>query len=204
MRLTVQYIIGFLAAVIGAWACNSAYTVKPKGYYRIDFPPHAYQTFDQPGYPYTFDYPVYAQIVRDSSYFKDMDTPFWVNIEFPALHGKIYLSYKTIGAATLEKLVNDAFVMTYKHTTKASSIRDSLFHTPNGNSGIWFDVGGNAATGKQFFITDSTRHFLRGALYFDTTPNVDSLNIVYDFLQADMFQLINSLRWKAVTPFKTH
>jgi gliding motility-associated lipoprotein GldD len=203
MRVKGKHIVWILGVVIVGFACNSAYTVKPKGYYRIDFPSHVYQRFDQPGYPYSFDYPVYAQIARDSSFFKDMDTPFWVNIEFPSLQGKIYLSYKTIGEATLEKLVNDAFVMTYKHTSKASSIRDSLFRTPNGNSGIWFDVGGNAATGKQFFITDSTRHFLRGALYFDTTPNADSLNIVYDFLQVDMFRLINSLRWKSVIPTKT-
>jgi len=57
-------------------------------------------------------------------------------------------------------------------------------------------VGGNAATGKQFFVTDTAKHFLRGALYFDATPNEDSLNIVYDFLQQDMQHLINTVKWK--------
>jgi hypothetical protein len=71
--------------------------------------------------------------------------------------------------------------MTYKHTSKATEIQDSLMKTNSGLTGVWFNVGGNAATAKQFFVTDSTKHFLRGALYFDTTPNEDSLGIVNDF-----------------------
>jgi gliding motility-associated lipoprotein GldD len=86
--------------------------------------------------------------------------------------------------------------LTFKHTYKASSIDDSLIRTPNGISGIFFNVGGNAATAKQFFVTDSVRHFLRGALYFDSTPNADSLGIVNSFLQEDMVHLINTFRWK--------
>jgi gliding motility-associated lipoprotein GldD len=69
-------------------------------------------------------------------------------------------------------------------------------HTPNGITGIFFKVGGNAATARQFFVTDSTKHFLRGALYFDSTPNADSLGVVNDFLEADMKHLINTLQWK--------
>jgi gliding motility-associated lipoprotein GldD len=68
--------------------------------------------------------------------------------------------------------------------------------TPNGISGIFFTVEGNAATAQQFFVTDSTEHFLRGALYFNVTPNADSLSVVNDFLGADMKHLINSLKWK--------
>ena len=67
--------------------------------------------------------------------------------------------------------------------------------TPLGVSGTFFQVGGNAATAKQFFVTDSVKHFLRGALYFDATPNEDSLGIVNNFLQEDMRHLINTFRW---------
>lgn len=177
-------------------SCNSPYTLKPKGYFRIDFPERAYRQFAQPGFPYTFEYPVYAEVVQDSAYFEDNDTPYWINIDFPRFNGRIYISYKQVGPHNFEKLVNDAFAMTYKHTTKATEIRDSLIKTPNGLTGVWFDVGGNAATARQFFVTDSTRHFLRGALYFDATPNADSLGIVNDFLQVDMLHLINTLQWK--------
>jgi hypothetical protein len=86
--------------------------------------------------------------------------------------------------------------MTYKHAYKATSIDDSAIRTPNGISGIFFNVGGNAATAKQFFLTDTTRHFLRGALYFNTTPNEDSLRIVNDFLVADMLHFINTFKWQ--------
>ena len=178
-------------------ACNSRYAVKPRGYFKIDFPKHQYQVFDLPNFPYRFEYPVYAKIERDTSFFGDRpENPYWINISFPRFNGKIYISYKEIGKNNFNKLVNDAFEMTYKHSERAAGIDDSVMRTPNGVSGIFFDVAGNAATAKQFFVTDSVKHFLRGALYFNATPNEDSLGIVNDFLQVDMKHLINTLQWK--------
>jgi len=178
-------------------SCNNVYTPKRRGYFKIDFPAHAYQVFDQPGYPYSFEYPVYAKIARDTSFFEaSPENPYWINIDFPRFNARIYISYKAIGPNSFDKLKEDAYKMTFKHTYKATSIDDSIMTTPNGVSGIFFNVGGNAATAKQFYVTDSVKNFLRGALYFDTTPNEDSLGIVNRFLQKDMAHLINTLRWK--------
>ncbi len=178
-------------------SCNDEYVPKPRGYFKIDFPQHQYQVFDLPGYPYKFEYPVYGVVSKDSTFFENTpENPYWINIDFPRFSGKIYISYKQIGKNSFDKLKEDAYKMTYKHTYKATSIEDSLMITPLGVSGVFFKVGGNAATGKQFFVTDSVHHFLRGALYFDTTPNEDSLSIVNRFLEQDMLHLINSFQWK--------
>jgi gliding motility-associated lipoprotein GldD len=179
-------------------ACNSEYTFKPRGYFKIDFPERAYRVFDQPGYPYTFEYPVYAKITRDTSFFEDSpENPWWINIDFPQFGGRIYASYKAIGPNSFDSLVNDAFELAYKqHTYKASSIEPMPFTSRQGIDGIYFTLTGNTATANQFFLTDSTRHFLRGSLYFGATPNEDSLSIVNDFLRVDMQHMINTLRWK--------
>lgn len=196
-------------------SCNSPFTPKQKGYYRIDFPKHEYQSFREPEYPYGFEYPIYGLITKDSTLFDDNpDNPYWINIDFPRFQGRIYVSYKTIGGTSrykvqtssgykdslivnsFEGLREEAFKMTYKHTLKASSIQDSAFTTENGLSGVYFKVGGNAATAYQFFITDSVRHFLRGALYFDASPNADSLRPVHDFLQQDLKHLIRTFSWQ--------
>src|ERR1700761_474539 len=186
-------------------SCNSVYTPKQRGYFKIDFPKHEYQTFDQPGFPYTFEYPVYAQIVKDSSFFDTIpENPYWINIDFPRFNGRIYVSYKDVGPKTdhgaagnsFEKLRDDAFKMAYKHSVKASSIDQTVIQTPNGVGGIYFNVGGNAATANQFFLSDTSKHFLRGALYFDTTPNEDSLAIVNKFLEKDMEHMINTFKWR--------
>ena len=178
-------------------SCNSEFTPKRKGYYRIDFPKHEYRVFNEPGYPYTFEYPVYASVLKDSTYFEAQpENPYWINIDFPRFNGRIYISYKNIAGGNFTNLVNDAYKMTYKHTSKATEITDSIMRTPNNVSGIFFEVGGNAATAKQFFLSDSTKNFLRGALYFDATPNEDSLSVVNSFLQEDMKHLINTLKWK--------
>jgi len=177
-------------------ACNTPYTPKPRGYFRIEFPPHEYQTFDRPEFPYSFEYPVYGRIIRDTAFFGDKpENPFWINVDFPRFHARMYISYKKI-EGNFDKLREDAYKMTYKHSYKASSIEDSLISTPLGIHGVFFNVGGNAATAKQFFVSDTNKNFLRGALYFDATPNSDSLSIVNDFLQVDMNRLINTLRWK--------
>ena len=197
-------------------ACNSTYTSKKKGYYNIALPEHSYRLFDKEGYPYQFEYPVYANIVQDSTYFDSTpENNYWVNIDFPTLNAKIFLSYKIIGGNAIykikqqsggyrdsiginqfDRMVNDAFTLTNKNEAVATSIKDSLFRTDNGVSGVLFKVGGNAATARQFFMSDTIKNFLRGALYFDATPNADSLKPVQDFLHEDIRHLISTFRWK--------
>ena len=195
--------------------CNSTYTSKKKGYFKIDFPKHEYVRFDNPDFPYSFEYPAYASVVKDSTYFESASqNPYWININFPSFNGKIFISYKTIGGTsiykvktsagykdslgknTFENMVNDSYNLTYKNDIKAYSIEDSLMRTPNNISGIFFRLAGSVATAKQFFLSDTTHNFLRGALYFDATPNEDSLRPVNVFLQEDMKHLINTLQWK--------
>lgn len=198
------------------FSCNSTYTSKKEGYYKIDFPERAYTTFNDPAYPYTFEYPVYAKIDKDSSYFDSLSkNPYWINIDFPSFNGKIFISYKNIGGTStykvktpgggyrdstgkndFEKMVNDSYNLTYKNDIKAYSIEDSVMHTPNGLTGIFFRLSGNVATAKQFFLSDTLHHFLRGALYFDATPNEDSLRPVNAFLQQDMKHIINTMKWR--------
>lgn len=194
-RAIIPYLTIFVFFL--ALACNSDYTIRQRGYYRIDLPKHEYRTFNQAGFPYSFEYPVYANIVRDTSFFEDKpENPYWINVDFPSLNGRVYISYKSVLQNNFDTLVADAFKLTYKHTAKATAIQDSLMQTPNGITGIFFKVGGNAATARQFFLTDTSRHFIRGALYFDASPNADSLGIVNDFLEQDMKHLINTFRWK--------
>lgn len=189
--------LNIIAIFLMTFACNSDYTIRQRGYYRIELPKHEYRTFNQVGFPYSFEYPVYANIVRDTTFFEDKpENPYWINVDFPSLNGRVYISYKSIQQNNFDTLVADAFKLTYKHTAKATAIQDSLIQTPNGITGIFFKVGGNAATARQFFLTDTTRHFIRGALYFDASPNADSLGIVNDFLEQDMKHLINTFQWK--------
>lgn len=205
-----------IVAIASASSCNSNYTQRPRGYYKIDFPAHRYQVFEKAGYPYRFEYPSYATIGQDSAFFDEQpENPYWLNIDFPQFHGKIYISYITIGGKSrfkirdakgnyidsmginsFDNLIRSSYALTYKHTSKASSIEDSAFTTANHVEGVYFKIGGNAATANQFLVTDTVKHFMRGALYFDAPPNADSLGIVNQFLQQDMKHLINSLSWK--------
>lgn len=211
----LSYFLFPIAYCLFLSSCNSTYTSKKTGYYKIDFPDRKYVQFEKEGFPYTFEYPAYAQVVKDSTYFDSSpENPYWINIDFPQFGGRIFLSYKIIGGKAIykikqangaykdssginvfDKMVNDAYNLTNKNESIASSIKDSLLHTKNGITGIFFKVGGNAATAKQFFLSDTTTNFIRGALYFDVTPNVDSLRPVQDFLQADIDHLINTFKW---------
>ena len=205
-------ILVFSLIFVFIFSCNSAFTPKPKGYFKIDFPERSYQTFNEPGFPYSFEYPSYATVGKNVE--AEDNQPYWLNVEFKGFNGRIYLSYKSVnGYSTykikqgdtykdslvknnFDKLRDEAFNLTYKHTIKASGIVDSFFSTRPGYAGMYFYVEGNAATSKQFFITDSVRHFLRGALYFDATPNEDSIKVVSDFLESDVKHLISTLKWK--------
>ncbi|MCW3119870.1 MAG: hypothetical protein JWM28_3952 [Chitinophagaceae bacterium] len=195
---TVFFYFPFVALLL--FSCNSDYSSYPKkrGYFKIDFPEKKYQIFNQPGYPYSFEYPAYSNVTKDSTFFDAKpENDWWLNIDLPLFSGRIYISYKDIGKNKFDSLVNDAFTMSYKqHTYKASGIEPQPFVTSNNISGVYFTLSGNTATANQFFLTDSTKHFLRGALYFYATPNEDSLSVVNDFVKKDLEHLINTLKWK--------
>lgn len=205
-----------LLACLFVISCNSPYVSKKRGYFKIELPEHAYRKFDLKDFPFSFEYPLYAEIVKDSTYFDgSTENPYWINIDYAQFHSKIFLSYKSIGGTAMykikrangsysdstainiyDKLVNDAYTLTNKNNVVSNSISDSLFKTENGAGGVFFKVGGNAATAKQFFLTDTSRHFLRGALYFDVAPNVDSLKPIQDFIQIDINHMLQTFKWK--------
>jgi gliding motility-associated lipoprotein GldD len=209
----------FYMIIMGVFicACNSTYTSKKEGFFKIELPEKKYRLFEEPGFPYSFEYPVYANIVRDSTYFDaSPENNYWRNIDFPAFDAKIFLSYKEIGGKALykvkgpdgkyrdsfginsfDKMVSDAFKLTNKNDDAATSKKILPFTGPDHVSGILFQLGGNAATQRQFFMTDSSKNFLRGALYFYASPNADSVKPVVDFLQKDIDHLISTFHWKS-------
>ncbi len=193
------YLLTAVCALLAMQACNSEYTQKRKGYFAIEFPEKKYQPFNEPGYPYTFEYPTYASISKDTSFFGDRpENPWWINIDVPRFGGRIYISYKQITQKDqIYALAEDAYKMATKQHIQVSTGIDQIpLKTSNGAEGLYYSLKGNTATANQFFLTDSSRHFLRGALYFDATPNEDSLGIVNDFLKKDLEHLINTLKWK--------
>ncbi len=177
------------------------YTPKPRGYFHIELPKErAYRSFDSSGFPYRFEYPVYAKIVTNPDFFGDKpENPYWINIDFPGIGGKIYLSYKHITEDNpVGRLNEDYYHMTYTaHDKKADYIQDLYFNAPEKKvyTGL-SNVTGDAASAYQFFATDSTKHYIRGALYFEATPNADSLQPLNDFLKQDIVHLLETLEWK--------
>jgi gliding motility-associated lipoprotein GldD len=178
-----------LLSLIG---CNPHYTPKPDGYLRIDFPEKAYQIYNS-SCPYTFEYPIYGRIVPDTSRITE---PCWINIEFPQFAGKIHISYKPV-KNNVNVYIEDSRTLAYKHSVKADAIRETLY-TDNDRKvfGLLYEIKGDAASSVQFYLTDSTRHFLRGSLYFNVQPNADSLAPVIDFFKEDIMHLIETVKWK--------
>jgi len=178
-------------------ACNNEnYYPKPRGYFRIELPVHEYRPFDST-FPYRFEYPVYANITFDEYTKPD---PYWMNIDYPAYKGKIHLSYKDVRKTSLEKLIEDSRAMVYKHAPKATGIKESkIVNRKYKIYGMAYTIEGrDVASPFQFYVTDSTTHFLRGALYFYTEPNNDSLQPVISFIIDDIDHLIGTLQWKPV------
>ncbi len=188
----INYIILLFIITIFFCNCKKQYTPKPRGYMRIDFPEKEFQLFDST-YPYKFEYPKYGEIIAKGDENKE---PFWIDIDFKVFNGKIHISYKNINDNLLE-LTEDSRTFVYKHTIKANSIEEIPIKKDSLNVyGIFYDIKGNAASSVQFFLTDSTKNFLRGSLYFYNQPNIDSMAPVINFIKKDIEHLIETFAWK--------
>lgn len=175
-------------------SCKQNFTPKPKSYPRVNYPEKKYQKYTG-DCPFTFEYPVYARIELDDS--KDAQ-PCWFNVLYLPFNARLHLSYKTVSdSKQLNQYTEDARDLVYKHTVKAEEISENLIKNKNpGVYGMYYDLEGNTASAIQFYLTDSTHHYLRAALYFKVHINRDSLDPMVDFLREDINRMINTFKWK--------
>lgn len=183
-----------LLSVIAACTSESTNTPKPKGYFRINFPKKQYRVFNS-DCPFTFEYPVYAQITADSD--KNAQ-PCWNNMNFPQFNGKLHLTYHGVfSEKNYNEMTESARTLAMKHTIKANSIDQRLINYPEKKVyGIYYAIEGNTASSVQFFLTDSAKHYFRGALYFNERPQYDSIQPVVKFLKKDIDRMIETFKWK--------
>jgi gliding motility-associated lipoprotein GldD len=189
------FIFSFIIIVSFLSSCDEeddVYSPRPRGYYRIALPEKKYRIYDSIC-PYIFEIPAYARMTEDKH--KGAE-PCWLNIEFPRFNATIHLSYKDVNNDLAQHLENSHYFAN-KHQVKATGLDEVVVLRDSARVyGLVFDIAGNTASPLQFYLTDSTKHFLRGALYFNSVPNSDSLKVVADFIRQDVLHLINTTRWK--------
>jgi gliding motility-associated lipoprotein GldD len=173
---------------------DEVFIPKPKGFPRIDFPEKSYKKYDSLC-PYSFEIPTYAFVNNDIH--KGAD-PCWINVNFPKYNAQIHLSYKMI-SNNLDTVLGQCRDFVVKHQVKSTGIDETIIIRDSSQVyGLVYDISGNTASNIQFYLTDSTHHFMRGALYFNTVPNIDSLKIVVDYLRKDIVHMIKTFEWKGI------
>jgi gliding motility-associated lipoprotein GldD len=190
----------FAVLLFASCGRNADYSPKPRGYYRIIFPAKQYRPYTGAG-PFSFEYPKYAFIDTDLISRKSaklINMKSLLNMQFPQFNGTLHLSYESITSPKVfSELVEDARSFAFKHTVKATSIDQGIISYPDRKVyGIYYTIDGNAASSVQFFLTDSTKNYLRGALYFNSEPRLDSIQPVLTFVKKDVDVMIKSFRWK--------
>ncbi len=192
-RIKLLLFIGLLVGFI-AGCTKPKPTPRPVAYYRFYFPKKTYKLFAPDSCPFSFQMPKYA-VIRP---FKgdSLKHKCWFNIVFPMFKAQINVTYYPIHG-NLEELIDDSYTLAYKHSIKADDIIEKNYvDSVHRVYATIFYITGNAASALQFHITDSTKHFFRGSLYFDTRPNRDSLDPAIKFLTKDILRLIHTFRWK--------
>lgn len=180
----------FLLALL-LLSCGQNYVPRPYGYFRVDLPEHSYYQLDTLNLPYRFDVSSLAKITSS-----DPNEKFWIDIHYPTLNAVVHCSYLPIQNNLLE-LSEEARKYVYKHSIKADGIGEMEYDHPEKQvHGIYYDLKGNTASAVQFVLTDSNRHFFRGALYFENVPNKDSIAPMADYIRVDMIRLMETFEWK--------
>lgn len=175
----------FLIAIV-LWGCEEYVLPKPKAMLRLEYsrPTSALITMGD----FSFEYNQSAKLIDQR--------PHSLTLAYPEMKASIFINYKKIDG-NLEKLTADAQRLSFEHAAKADDIRPREYvNTDENVYGAFFEVVGDAASQAQFYATDSTEHFLTGALYFASKPNYDSIYPATVYLQQDIAHIMETLRWR--------
>lgn len=183
--------------ILCCFSCGEDYVPKPKAFLRLEYPQAKYVDANLE-LPFAIEVNMLATEV-DVKQVQSGTESYGVNLEYPALKGTIFLTYKAVegNKNNLLSFLRDAQNFTQKHTIKA----DEIPVTPYENSqrkvyGAFAEVKGDVASQAQFYVTDSVNHFLTGSLYFYAKPNYDSILPAANYLQKDIRHIMETIRWK--------
>lgn len=184
----------FIMSVLVFAGCQTEYAPKPKGYNRLVLPIPSYKATPDT-LPYYFKYSAHANLKKDTSWVREKH---WVEIYYPELKATVHVTYKQLrnSEELLKEYLNDAYVLTAKHQIKAYAIDESITKTESGKVAVIAEIEGEVPSQFQFTMTDSSRNFLRAALYFNVKVQNDSLRPAIEYVKKDMMEMINTLSWK--------
>lgn len=188
MRI-LRYIWSLIGLAVMVCSCADDPIPKPQAELRLEFPQPAYHNISK-GCPFVFQSNVNARVSSKS----DCS----MLIEYPKMNATMYITYKKVHQ-DLDVLLRDAQKLTYEHVAKADNITEQPFVNTKGSVyGMFYAITGNAASNSQFYLTDSTSHFVTGSLYFKAKPNYDSLLPAVVYLQNDIRKIMESFSWTVV------
>lgn len=197
-KLAVKLVAFFYVLICISCNGEQVENPKPRAFPKVVFPERNIEKFSSEECPFTFQYMDYAVIEKKETFFDEKPlSPCWFDLSLPDFNGRIHVSYIEIDSPKhFDKLVADAFKLSGKHNVKANYIDEMKFKNENNASGVIFNLEGPVASPFQFYMTDSTDHFLRGSLYLNTQVRPDSLAPIYDFLKKDITLILNTLEWE--------
>ncbi|HPE40701.1 MAG TPA: hypothetical protein PLI77_06390 [Bacteroidales bacterium] len=169
-------------------------TPKPKGYFRIETPKATYQKWDSV-LPFTFEYSHFAQF----SIPKKEQNIYWMDLFYPQYNASLKMTLIPVKNNLRELIVNEEkMLMFHVENRKADDIIYSLVNDDQSKVyGQMFEIiGKGAATPLKFWLTDSANYYVRATLYFNFSPNNDSLEPVIKYLKNDLIHLIDTWSWK--------
>lgn len=178
-------------------SCKNDVVPKPKAYLRLDYPKAKYSVADI-DLPFSFEKNDLATKLSIRP-IEGTTASYGVDLGYPNMKGTIYLTYKAIESSreNLMAFLKDAQNFTQKHTIKADEIKEKQFiNKAHRVYGMFYEVGGNAASQSQFYVTDSINHFLTGSLYFYAKPNYDSILPAAYYLEKDIRHIMETVKWK--------
>lgn len=177
---------GLLIIVFLLFSCQESTLPKPKAYLNLSYPKTNYKQLELKR-PFTFS-------VSTSSLVKD-EQKNWLKIEYPQLKASINITYIPV-QNNLNQLILESEKLVFKHTQKADKISPKDFINQEKRVfGSFYEISGDAASQIQFHLTDSTKHFIKAALYFNTKPNYDSILPAIDYIRNDVLELIETFKW---------
>jgi gliding motility-associated lipoprotein GldD len=183
-----KLVFAFIISLI-LMSCQDEVYPKPPAFLRLNYPEANYIGFESQC-PFTFD--INSVAAKQIEIKSDCN----IVIKYPGLKASLFLSYKPV-SSNMDSLLYDSQKLTFDHVIKADEIIEIPFaNSKNKVYGMFYEVGGDAATNAQFYITDSVKHFVRGSVYFYTQPNFDSIMPAVSYMKDDMKTLMETLRWK--------